>query len=311
MVQAKWNVFDWADLRYSFTKSLARPDYSQLSPHFNMDYTQFNVYAGNPSLKTAQAENHDVFLTFHSNELGLFSVGGFYKRIVDFTYFTQYTLHNGAQPGLDSTGSFTVHTASGVIHPKDGATLYTYTNSKSAAYIRGLEFDFQTRLYYLPQPFDGLVLGFNYTLISSAATYPWRNDTTVILPADSAHPRGQTKIVTLDRVRTGRLINQPNNTMNASIGYDYKGFSGRLSFVFQGNSVSSVGAFAEQDGFTNDYFSMDFSAHQMLPWPGLQLFLEVTNLNSRINQSAQASINGFTSQQNYGFVANLGIRYTM
>ena len=311
MVQAKWNVVDWADLRYSFTKTLARPDYGQLSPHFSMDYTQFNVFAGNPDLKTAQAQNHDVFLTFHNNELGLFSIGGFYKKVVDFTYYTQYTLHNASQPGLDSTGSFTVSTASGLIHPKDGAQLYTYVNASSPAYIRGIEFDLQTRLWYLPQPFDGIVLGINYTVISSNASYPWRNDTTIILPPDATHPRGQTQVVTLNRTRAGRLINQPNNTLNASIGYDYKGFSGRLSFLFQGNSVSSIGAFAEQDGFTKDYFSMDFSAHQMLPWPGLQLFLEITNLNSRINQAAQASINGFTLQQNYGLVANLGIRYTM
>ena len=311
MVQGKWDVFDWADLRYSYTKTLARPDYHQLSPHFNMDYTQFNVYAGNPNLKTAQATNHDVFLTFHSNELGLLSIGGFYKRITDFTYYTQYTLHPSAPPGLDSVGSFSVHTATGLINPKDGAQLYTYTNSPYAAYVRGVEFDFQTRLWYLPQPFDGTVLGFNYTLISSSATYPWRNDTTIILPPDSAHPRGSTAVITLDRTRGGRLINQPNNVLNAYVGYDYKGFSGRLSCVFQGNSVGGVGAFAEQDGFTKDYFRVDASVRQLMPWPGLQLFLDVSNINNRRNEAAQASINGFTSQQYYGLTANLGLRYSM
>ena len=81
--------------------------------------------------------------------------------------------------------------------------------------------------------------------------------------------------------------------------------------MFQGNSVSNIGAFTEQDGFSKDYFSIDFSARQMLPWPGLQVFLDITNLNNRSNQSSQASIGGFTSQQYYGMVANLGVRYTM
>jgi len=119
------------------------------------------------------------------------------------------------------------------------------------------------------------------------------------------------KIVTLNRTRTGRLIYQPDDIFNAYFGYDYEGFSGRLSFIFQGNSVSTIGPFAEQDGFTKDYFRIDASIRQKLPVPGLSLFLDANNLNNRNNQAAQASINGFTSQQNYGLTASVGVRYTM
>ena len=84
-----------------------------------------------------------------------------------------------------------------------------------------------------------------------------------------------------------------------------------MSFLFQGNSVSTIGAFAEQDGFTKDYFRIDASVRQKLPWTGLQVFLDITNLNNRRNDAAQASIDGFTSQQYYGLTANLGVRYTM
>jgi hypothetical protein len=311
MVQAKYNVLPWVDVRYSYTKTLARPDYHQLSPHFNMDYTQSNVWAGNPRLVPAEAINHDVFITFHSNELGLLSIGGFYKEVDNFTYYTQYRLHNSAPPGLDSVLSYSVRTNSGVIHPKDGAQLYTYANSPSTAYLRGFEVDFQTRLWYLPEPFNGIVLGANYTHINSTAVYPWRNDTTLVMPADATHPRQWTKVATIDRTRDGRLINQPDDVLNAYVGYDYEGFSARLSFLYQGNSVSNIGAFAEQDGFTKDYFRIDASVRQKLPWPGLQLFLDITNLNNRMNESAQASINGFTSQQYYGLTANLGVRFSM
>ena len=306
MVQAKWDALSWADLRYSFTKTLARPDYSQLSPHFNMDYTQFFVWAGNPRLVPAEAINHDVFLTFHSNDLGLLSIGGFYKEVKNFTFFTQYTLHPTAPPGLDSVMSYSVHTGNGnVVHPKDGAQLNTYVNSPYTAFIRGFEIDVQTRFWYLPAPLNGMVFGINYTHISSKATYPWRNDTTIIIP-----PRS-TKVITLDRTRTGRLINQPDDVLNAYIGYDYEGFSGRLSFLFQGNSVSTIGAFAEQDGFTKDYFRIDASVRQKLPWFGMQVFLDINNLNNRSNDAAQASINGFTSEQYYGLTANLGLRFSM
>jgi TonB-dependent receptor len=305
MVQAKYNISDWFDVRYSYTQTLARPDYHQLSPHFNMDYTGFNVWAGNPRLVPAEAINHDVFLTFHGNELGLLSLGGFYKEVKNFTFYTQYALHPSAPPGLDSIGSYSVHTGSGLVNPKDGAQLYTYVNSPYTAYLRGFEIDFQTRFWYLPGMLNGIVLGVNYTHITSSATYPWRNDTTIVIP-----PR-TTKVITLDRTRSGRLINQPDDVLNAYIGYDYEGFSTRLSFLFQGNSVSNVGAFAEQDGFTKDYFRVDASVRQMLPWTGLQVFLDIYNLNSRMNDAAQASIGGFTSQQYYGLTASLGFRYRM
>ena len=311
MVQAKWDALDWADLRYSFTKTLARPDYSQLSPHFNMDYTQQNVWAGNPRLVPAEAANHDLFFTFHSNELGLLSLGGFYKEITNFTYYTQYKLHTSATPGLDSTGTYSVHAGTGVVTPKDGALLNTYVNSPYKAYVRGLEVDFQTRFWYLPGLLNGIVFGINYTHIASSATYPWRNDTTIIIPPDPTNPRGSTKVITLNRTRSGRLINQPDDVLNSYIGYDYEGFSGRLSFLFQGNSVSTIGPFAEQDGFTKDYFRIDASVRQKLPWTGLQLFIDLYNLNGRINESTQASINGFTSQENYGLTASIGLRYTM
>jgi hypothetical protein len=107
------------------------------------------------------------------------------------------------------------------------------------------------------------------------------------------------------------LINQPNDIANAYIGYDYKDFSARLSFLYQGNSVSNVGNFAEQDGYTRDYFRMDASVKQVLPWFGIELFLDISNLNNQNNSSAQKSIGGFTNEQNYGLTANLGVRYRL
>jgi hypothetical protein len=151
------------------------------------------------------------------------------------------------------------------------------------------------------------VLGINFTYIESDATYPWRDNLTTPNPDWPPGPRFL--VTTLDSARSGRLINQPNRIWNAYIGYDYKGFSTRLSFIFQGNSVNNIGAFTEQDGFTKDYFRIDLSARQQMPWPGLELFLDVVNFNSRQNESAQISIGGFNNIQNYGLVANFGIRY--
>ncbi|MGD0037886.1 MAG: TonB-dependent receptor [Bacteroidota bacterium] len=303
-VQAKYNIFDWVDLRYSYTQTLARPDYTSLDPHFSISAdSPHNIYGGDPKLKPAQAYNQDLLLTLHSNELGLLSVGGFYKEIDHFTYATAYHLHSKAVydkfgiTGLDSLASFAPYLTSA----DDDATLNTFINSPFKAYVKGVETDFQTRFWYLPAPFNGIVLGINYTHVWSQAIYPY---------FDEKAARGVITKYT-DSTRIGRLVDQPNDIVNLSFGYDYKGFSAKVSCVFQGNSVTYIGAYPEQDGYSKDYFSIGFSARQMLPWTGVQLFFDATNLNSETNMSAQNSINGFTSQNYYGYTLNLGIRYDL
>lgn len=311
MVQAKWNVLPWLDLRYAYTQTLARPDYHQLSPKFSISYDGNNVWAGNPKLKTAHAFNNDALITFHSSKLGLFSIGAFHKKVENFTYYTQYKLHNTAPAGCDSMGSFRVTFPGGAFsEPKDGAWLYTYVNGREPAYVKGLEFDFQTNFWYLPGLLSGLVVGLNYAHMTSEAVYPLRDDVTKLNPnwrPGSKEPRFF--VTTMDSIRKGRLIFQPDDVVNAYIGYDHKGFSFRISFLYQGNSVSYVGAFPEQDGFTKDFFRVDLSMRQKLPWFGMELFFDAVNLNNRSNESAQKSIGGFTNIQNYGLVANIGIRY--
>ncbi|MCC6397582.1 MAG: carboxypeptidase-like regulatory domain-containing protein, partial [Bacteroidetes bacterium] len=135
MVQAKYKIFDWLDVRYAYTQTLARPDYHQLSPHITMSNDRLNVWAGNPRLKPAKAYNHDLQFTLHDNEIGLISVGGFYKTVSGFTYYTTYKLHQAYDPiartyyvipaGLDSIETYRI----GGTVPNNGANLYTYVNS--------------------------------------------------------------------------------------------------------------------------------------------------------------------------------------
>lgn len=299
MIQARYNATDWFDVRAAYTQTLARPDYQALSPHFTIAYGNSSVQSGNPNLRPAHAYNGDLYLTVHTNEIGLFSVGGFYKEIKDFTYSTNYPLYTTGPEGIKTVNDFNID---GSI-PAKGANLSTYLNTPFLAYVRGIEVDFQTRFWYLPFPFNGVTLGLNYTKMSSNARYPFRNPVTRIIG-----PR-QSITEVVDSSRTGRLINQPNDVANAYIGYDYRDLSARVSFLFQGNAVSGIGNYHEQDGFTRDYFRMDAQIRQILPWLGIELFLDMNNLNSENNTSAQQSLGGFTSEQNYGFTLNLGLRY--
>lgn len=306
MIQFKYDVFDWLDIRYAFSQTLARPDYHQLSPKYTISNSGNSIWAGNPGLKPAQATNHDLIFSFHSNMLGLLSVGGFYKTIEEFTYSTSYTLNDASKAaGLDSLTRFNTPSP----NMDADVTLYSYINSPFDATIKGFEFDFQHRLWYTPFPLNGIVLGINYTFIESETRYPFYDQESYLIPPTPENPRGSIGIRVIDSSRAGRMINQPNNIMNAFIGYDYLGFSARCSFVFQGNEVRSIGRYPESDGYTKDYFRMDVSVRQKLPVDGLELFLDLYNVNNENNRAAQRSIDGFTNIQNYGLTVNLGVRY--
>ncbi|HDP67307.1 MAG TPA: TonB-dependent receptor [Candidatus Marinimicrobia bacterium] len=303
MVQAKYSPFKWFDIRYAYTQTLARPDYHQMSPKITYNNPRNVVRAGNPDLQPALAYNHDLYLTFHGNKLGLFSIGGFYKTVEDFTYSYAYRLHQTSEDEKVKTiNDFDIM---GIKPDKDkGPMLYTYINSPYRAFVKGLEFDLQTRFWYLPFPFDGVVLGANYTMIESRTRYPYNDEVT---DYTTRPPVTTTQFAT----RPGRLIYQPNDVVNAYVGYEYKGFSARLSFLFQGNSVSRIGTFPEQDGYTNDYFRIDASIRQKLPWYGTEIYLDASNLNNAPNESAQITIDGFTNVKHYGATANLGVRFRL
>lgn len=297
MVQFKYNLADWGDIRYAYTQTLARPDFNSLNPGWSIDQPGQGVNTGNPNLKPAESFNHDLMLTIHSNNIGLASVGVFYKTIKDFSYFTSYwLLPNSTVPGFDTLAQYP--------GAQNGASINTYYNNPYKAYLKGIEADLQTRLWYMPWVLNGIVLGVNYTHIWSSTLYPW--------PVLKRTTVGRQTIVSIiDSVRGGRLINQPDDILNAYIGYDYRGFSGRLSFLYQGAAVSGIGTRVEQDGYTHDYFRIDASVRQLLPWQGLQLYLDINNINQRADISAQQTIGGFTSEQYYGLTADVGIRYTL
>jgi len=306
MAQMKYTPFNWLDIRYAYTQTLARPDYHLLSPKFTVVDLSRQVFAGNPQLEPAKAFNHDVNFTIHNNEIGLFSIGGFYKTIKNFVYNASYQLDAAQNAGIDNVSRYTIiRNGVKVVEPAgSNYTVFRPLNNPNDAIVKGLELDFQHNFWYLPEPFNNIVFGINYTRIYSSTTYPWYDVRLV------ARPRPQPPIaVLIDSSTSGRLIDQPNHVLNSYIGYDYEGFSSRLSFLFQDNTyTSSQGRNIELDSYSTEYFRIDFSARQKLPWFNSELFLDVQNMNNANTKSIQRSFKGFRNIQNYGLVVNLGVR---
>jgi hypothetical protein len=166
----------------------------------------------------------------------------------------------------------------------------------------GLELDWQTHFWYLPHPFDGLVLNLNYTHVISEAQYPYTDVRRV----------GRT-LVYVDTSFTDRLLYQPNNIVNLSLGYDYQDFSIRVSLLYQDDIFRGPNFWEQLRTSTSAYTRWDLSVKQTLPWFGLQLYGDLNNLNSA-NDVAVIGGKGVAvpqTEQSYGLTANLGLRWQL
>ena len=288
--QARYKFTDWADLRLAYSQTISRPDYNAILPKTIFSPGSPQTTSGNPKLNPALSNNLDAFLSFYSNKVGLFTIGGFYKKIDDVFYQTNIvyqnlSLYNSAFPDETFWASqYTVMNGdtTRITPPNISEVITTYLNNPNPAYVKGLEFDWQTNFWYLPIPWNSLVLNVNYTRVSSEMDYQQiRNipiDTTYIDPVTH---RKVTKIIgynTIDTVRTARLLNQGNDVLNIALGFDYKDFSSRISFNLQGNVITTVGGRPEDDQFTNNIYKWDFTVKQKLPIEGLSVSLSGVNI---------------------------------
>jgi hypothetical protein len=163
----------------------------------------------------------------------------------------------------------------------------------------GLEFDWQTHFWYLPNPFKGLVLNVNYTHVRSEAEYPFVY-------------AGATSATDIDTSFTDRLIHQPNHIVNFTLGYDYKDFSIRVSMLYQDDVFTGVSQWPQLRSSTAAYERWDISFRQKLPWLGLQIYGDVNNLNmERDFNVLQMYPKTPRSAQTYGMTANIGLRWQL
>ncbi len=287
---------DWLDIRLAGTKSIIYPDYRAVSPYLFIDtYASPVLRLGNPYIKPALTQNYDIYASVYENYTGLFTVGFFYKEIDHLIVPIQYYTKDASL----------IHNRYPLIQTGDPTTIYTWTNLKETSYVRGIELDWQTHFWYLPSYLKGLVLNINYAHITSETYYPYYyTKKTGTFPFY--------KYTTVDTTRAGRLIDQPDEILNLTLGYDIGGFSARLSFLYQDNVFRAADkTYKELDSYTDAYYRWDFTAYQKLPWyEGLQLYLNINNIADRPDRRFTSILEKLSRVEYYGRTADLGIRYT-
>ncbi len=71
------------NLRSSYSRTLARPEFRELANYSNFDFAGDVVYGGNPNLKRTRIHNYDLRWEYFERPGELYSVSGFYKRFIN------------------------------------------------------------------------------------------------------------------------------------------------------------------------------------------------------------------------------------
>jgi TonB-dependent receptor len=287
MVHLKYKPLEWFDLRLAYTETISRPNYNDIIPFWFLGdrYIRWN----NPYLKPAHSQNYDIYASFYTNEIGLFTVGYFQKKIFDMIFWSgnNYVRDAVKEYGLPAT--------------EDGNILGTMVNNPFAVKLNGLEVEWKTNFWYLPGILKGLVLSINYTYTFSEAKYPKTFIKKQILPVF--------KVTVNDTFYVDRLINQPSNVFNVTLGYDYKGFSTRVSLLFQDDIFKRTHFFERYRGISSEFYKLDISLRQKLPIDGLEFIGNLTNITDTIEEDINVGSGYPLRKQQYGMTVDLGLRY--
>jgi outer membrane receptor protein involved in Fe transport len=295
-------------LRLAAYKALARPDFNMRLDRYIAGRpaevgTQFQVYVGNPRLKTAQAWNFEINPTFFSNTIGLISLSAYYKEIKDMYHM----LDNFNTVGDSLLQRFGIQWASQMkTTPYDLTLPY---NSPKPAKVWGFEFEHQFNLRFLPGLFKNLVLSYNASIVRSE-TYIWgsKTDSSFYDPPGPIPPTWKKFNVLVERKQ--KLEGMPEFFGNIALGYDIGKFSGRISVFHQGEHNVSYSANGLSDQVTNAFTRVDLALKQGIT-DYLFLFLNVSNLtnvedgSSLYNRVYDRRL--FNQSEKYGTTADFGV----
>jgi outer membrane receptor protein involved in Fe transport len=275
-------------------------------------------------LEPSSGNNYDLGFSFFNNKFGLLSLNLFYKQIDNLIYripnYEQqyFDVLVGAPDGfIESLQKPRVLYPEELIKPEGGSQMSNYPiNNPNKTEFGGFEISWQTNFWYLKSPIlRGIVLNFNYSRIWSETKYPYLE---VITTYEEVPGSFIPKVINTPyyRTRTGRMLDQPSSLFNAVVGWDYKGFSSRLSFRGQVETLQAVDPIDDlKDEVDASILGIDLSIKQKIV-KGLSVKLDIANLTQYIDESYYSAKNSYLGRidmprnaETYGLTAQLGIRY--
>jgi TonB-dependent receptor len=247
------NAFPTVQVRYSFTPQLivratystgiSRPGFNQNTTAASIDLTQspVQITRGNPALKPTLGNNFDLSVEDYLPEGGIVQLGLFDK---EFTNYIAPRIQNGIT---------TDPLAPGVL-----ADVTTFLNIPSA-YARGFEAAYHQKFIWLPQPFDGLGIESNITLVDS-------------------HMLEYTAAQSLTgKAEFGPLPGTSAVTWNLAGFYEAYGLQLRIAAEYVSSSLFGLGGDRSLDTIQDNRLTSDFTSSYQIN-PHLSVYFNAKNL---------------------------------
>jgi TonB-dependent receptor len=325
-VNVKIKPFKWLSFLLAYSHTISRPEYYAYMPRFSYSTVGGDISnIGNPDVEPGLSHNIDAYVTLNANNsnlpnwLGVFMAGTFYKKIIGLEWNKLFIILNDSsnrfQPYYELLGITDTH-----------LDFRVYINNPIPTYTKGIELEWQSSFWSLPRPFNGIVINANFTLTKSE--FSQVDEYKKVTPI-AGQPPFLWPIEARDTVKVTSLFDAPRYTVNATLGYDFKGFSARFSYKHNSESFNSYFG-ATADITTPEATRMraalnvfDMSMTQKVPWvKGLQLFLNISNIFESYNNKffikrtpgADSSEKGDTlplQEEYFGRLTIVGLRYNL
>jgi len=270
-LSVRFDARDDLVLRAGFFSSVVRPGPEQLAPIFTVEEAGGDREGefGNPSLDPYEALNFDGSVEWYFADASVLSGGVFYKEIENFIFSTVFDEDTPPFNGVYNGVSFT----EGVI-PQHGED----------AQVLGFELNYQQLFTFLPAPFDGLLVGLNYTYTDADGDTGERD---IDLPAAA------------------------ENTYNATLGYETDRLSIRLTAAFRDEYLDELGGDPEEDRYVDEHLQVDLTANFDVT-DSLKIYSQFINLNDEPFYAFQRGPGGDRTLQyeEYSWTARVGLQWT-
>lgn len=200
MLHFRYAANDFTNLRASVTRSYARPNFEDLAQGAEFDLSEPEASISNPLLTPVDAWNLDLMAEHYFGNIGVASIGVFYKNLDNFIYR---------------------RTVNGTFRGIDNVEISQAVNGEQADLL-GLEMAFQRGLDFLPGILNGLGVYANYT-------YTWSEAS--LLGLDGTDE---------DEVTTIALPGQAEHVGNFALYYQKYGWNARISANFNGAYTTEI-----------------------------------------------------------------------
>ena len=275
-VLLKFSPNDDSNIRASFTQTLSRPKYSALIPCVSYSIADEEATIGNPTLDPTTSSNFDLGGEYFFKSVGLVSLGFFYKNVKDVIVDEVW---KGTSDELPVSGDYEYE--------------ITKTINAYDADIFGIEVALQRDLGFIAPALKCIGVYGNYTYThSSTKNYNFTHRE-------------------LEDGEDITMTGSPEHTANASIVYENKGLSVRLSYNFASDFIDEMGESAALDRYYDKVNYLDLNASYTLGQKvKTTIYAEATNmLNQPLRYYQGEGCEDRTMQSEYyGVRLNFGVK---